>query len=275
MARRKQSIFEDLVDIAAMMPWWLGVGLAMASYLLLHVASVSPNIAPADGKGMGEFVGRQLWVSLAMILQYLVPASLLLGSAISAFKQQKRKRLHAAVARAPSRNALENMSWSEFEALVGETFRRKGFVVTERGGNGPDGGVDLELCLGKDKYLVQCKQWQTLKVGVATVRELYRVMAAEGAVGGFVVSSGDFTEDAKRFVEGRSIELVATGSLLNMFNRTATQSGGEAIARMKVDPVCPQCAGKMALRIAKKGASAGQRFWGCERYPSCRGTRPV
>ena len=30
-----------------------------------------------------------------------------------------------------------------------------------------------------------------MKVGVATVRELYGVMAAEGAVGGFVVASGN------------------------------------------------------------------------------------
>ena len=58
---------------------------------------------------------------------------------------------------------------------------------------------DLELHQGSDKYLVQCKQWKVSKVGVATVRELYGVMTAERAVGGFVVASGAFTDDAKAF----------------------------------------------------------------------------
>ncbi len=41
-----------------------------------------------------------------------------------------------------------------------------------------------------------------LKVGVDVVRELYGVMAAKGATGGFVVTSGRFTEDAKAFAQG-------------------------------------------------------------------------
>ncbi len=37
-------------------------------------------------------------------------------------------------------------------------------------------------------------------------------------------------------------------------------------------PACPQCAGLMSLRTAKTGANAGQSFWGCTLYPSCKGT---
>ena len=69
------------------------------------------------------------------------------------------------------------MSSREFEGLVAEAFRQQGYRVVERGGDGPDGGVDLELHMGSDKYLVQCKQWKSQKVGVAIVRELYGVMA--------------------------------------------------------------------------------------------------
>jgi restriction system protein len=28
-------------------------------------------------------------------------------------------------------------------------------------------------------------------------------------------------------------------------------------------------------RVAKRGASKGQAFLGCSRYPECRGTRPL
>jgi restriction system protein len=45
-------------------------------------------------------------------------------------------------------------------------------------------------------------------VGVDVVRELYGVMAATGAAGGFVVTSGRFTEDAASFARGRNVMLV-------------------------------------------------------------------
>lgn len=35
-------------------------------------------------------------------------------------------------------------------------------------------------------------------------------------------------------------------------------------------PVCPRCGVPMVLRIASKGASAGQQFYGCPNYPDCR-----
>jgi Restriction endonuclease len=49
---------------------------------------------------------------------------------------------------------------------------------------------------GAERFLVQCAQWRAFKVGVDVVRELYGVMAAKGAAGGFVVTSGKFTDDA-------------------------------------------------------------------------------
>ena len=39
----------------------------------------------------------------------------------------------------------------------------------------------------------------------------------------------------------------------------------------KVDKlICPQCGGELVLRIAKNGKYAGNRFYGCSRYPRCR-----
>ena len=84
------------------------------------------------------------------------------------------------------------MGWREFETLVGESFRQQGFVVTETGGSGADGGIDLKLRKDNEVFLVQCKQWRAYKVSVQIVRELFGVMAAQGATGGFVVTSGVF-----------------------------------------------------------------------------------
>jgi hypothetical protein len=40
-------------------------------------------------------------------------------------------------------------------------------------------------------------------------------------------------------------------------------------------PVCPRCSRHMIRRRARRGRYAGQYFWGCSGYPSCRGTRPI
>lgn len=40
-------------------------------------------------------------------------------------------------------------------------------------------------------------------------------------------------------------------------------------------PRCPNCAGTMILRTARKGANAGEKFLGCGAFPKCRGTRQV
>ncbi|NOZ55517.1 MAG: hypothetical protein GXO73_01845 [Calditrichaeota bacterium] len=36
-------------------------------------------------------------------------------------------------------------------------------------------------------------------------------------------------------------------------------------------PTCPNCGIAMVLRAARKGQAAGERFWGCPRFPKCRG----
>ena len=37
---------------------------------------------------------------------------------------------------------------------------------------------------------------------------------------------------------------------------------------------CPKCRSPMRLRIAKKGKNPGHKFWGCSRFPRCKGTKP-
>lgn len=41
---------------------------------------------------------------------------------------------------------------------------------------------------------------------------------------------------------------------------------------MDVAPKCPRCGSRMVLRTARQGPNAGNRFWGCSRYPACKGT---
>lgn len=40
-------------------------------------------------------------------------------------------------------------------------------------------------------------------------------------------------------------------------------------------PRCPKCEGTMTLRTAWKGANEGEKFWGCNSFPKCKGTRQI
>ncbi len=54
-------------------------------------------------------------------------------------------------------DSLRALSWQDFEKLVGEAYRRPGYVVEETGGGGPDGEVDLVIRNDGKTYFVQCK----------------------------------------------------------------------------------------------------------------------
>lgn len=42
------------------------------------------------------------------------------------------------------------------------------------------------------------------------------------------------------------------------------------------DPTrCPLCGSRMTRRTARWGRYKGRDFWGCTRFPQCRGTRPI
>jgi len=44
---------------------------------------------------------------------------------------------------------------------------------------------------------------------------------------------------------------------------------------IRMEPDCPKCGEPMVRRQAKKGRNAGNEFWGCSGFPSCRGYRTI
>lgn len=283
--RRKASPAENLIDLVALMPWYVGVVLAIVSYMLLSQIAAAPLVAPKPGDVTGAMVGA-VWRGLASAGQYILPLICIVGAAASIWRRSKRRSLMDSATRSDAAGGLDGMSWREFEMLVGAGFRLQGYTVAENHKPGPDEGIDLILRKSGEQYLVQCKQWRAFKVGVPVIRELYGVMAAKGAAGGFVVTSGRFTAEAEEFASGRNVRLI-DGPKLHQLLRQAKGGGvvghsEDDVAGRPVDPqpsaaklvapTCPRCAQAMVRRTAKKGANAGQDFWGCSSYPRCRGT---
>ena len=295
--RSKQNPAEGLMDLAARVPWWVGVLLAVISYLALHAYAALP-VVPPSGPNAGLMTAVTA-PGLATAGQVLLPLLFLLGAAVSAFRRRGAGQGHTSAA---NRNDdVARMPWRQFEVLVGEYFRRQGFASMD-GTGGLDGGVDVVLKNGADRYLVRCKHWRAMRVDVQAVRDLYGAMTAQHGVGAYIVTSGDFTDEARKFAEAREIRLIDGRTLLLGIRvpaaagpasvpyaeaRAATAApsdfpkDGAAPAIVEVPvrsvPLCPLCGATMVQRVVGSGRNAGKRFWGCGRFreTKCQGTRGI
>lgn len=61
MARRtKSSPAENLIELMAMLPWWGGVVLALASYLLLHSFASQPVVVVTQAEQMNAILAQPM-----------------------------------------------------------------------------------------------------------------------------------------------------------------------------------------------------------------------
>ncbi len=180
---------------------------------------------------------------------------------------------------------LRSLNWREFEDLIGRAYRLQGYEVLTTA-HGADGGIDLILTRGSERIFVQCKHWRSQQVGVKVVRELYGLVAAHGATWGVVTTSGGYSVEAEEFARTTRITLLdgrAVAQLL-VLGRDAGPAEGPPVtqvspvpepANLHLDPSCPICSAPMTMRTARRGPTAGSRFWGCTRFPGCKGVRPA
>lgn len=107
MAQRKQSVLEDLTGIAALLPWWLDIVLAVIAYFVLHHFAIMEIVVTANSKGVGSALSNSILKGAATAFQYILPAVFVIGALMSAFGRSKRNALHSQVANSGVKNALE------------------------------------------------------------------------------------------------------------------------------------------------------------------------
>lgn len=257
--RRNEGLFEVLLDF----PWWVSIIVGAVAYACLRwvfpALAAKNQILSAVAQGLSGVAGY-------LALLFLAPAALSFVRQVVRGKKLEAQR---------DLDSVRALSWLEFEGLVGEAYRRQGYFLIEQGGNQPDGGVDLILRRDGQLVYVQCKHWKSRQVGVQIVREQFGILSASNATRVIVVTSGTFTEEARSFAAGKPMELVDGPALLQLIGEV--QKSGQVVAPSAVTDVvtCPKCGSEMKQRVAKQGANAGQPFWGCVRFPACRGTRAV
>lgn len=238
----------------ATVPWPAGLMIGLVGFLVIRYGLGDSQLA----KAFAPFA----WAVLLMCW---------IGALASFIASAKRKQLLDAQTGIESLGA---MTWQQFEVLVGEAFRRRGYSVEENGLGGADGGIDLILTKDGRRKMVQCKQWRSQQVGVAIVREMWGLANHHRVDGIKIVSLGEYTDDAAAFAKGKPIELINGAALLDLIDqvKASPSDRGTVIIEPTTPPSCPRCQGSM---VERQNRATQSKFWGCSDYPKCRGTRPL
>jgi len=243
------------------MPWPVGLALAALVFLVFHTYQL---VAPQDAL-------NSALLPAIRIFAYFFMAMFVFASLVSYLTQKTRSKKFR---NTQSISDIRSLSWREFESYIAEWFREQGYFVIETP-EGPDNGVDLVLRKDGEKTYVQCKHWKANTVGVEKIRELLGSMAAGGAQAGIFVASGNYTRPAKDFARDCGITLIDGEQLAQFLAGRQAEPQRKEQTGSDSDVSCPLCSAQMVQRVAKRGKNKGNVFWGCSRYPECRGIRSV
>ena len=216
---KKQTLLKDLFGISSKLPQWVGIVLALVSFFAFSYLAGQEIETPLRTTGSALPIVPIMIKTFSTFGMFILPGVFLIGSAASAFQHIQRRDLFKKANVVNARAAVNNMSWREFEMLVGEYFRKQGFAVTETP-SGQDGGIDLVLKKDDQKILVQCKHWKISKIGVKTARELYGILVDSNADEVNIVCSGEFTKEAETFVRNKPIHLINGDELMKLIHET-------------------------------------------------------
>jgi restriction system protein len=82
-----------MLNITALLPWWIGVMLAVVAYFVMHWLA-TPEVAVAGAsRSPGATVGSSVARGLAAAGQYLLPLVFLIGSVVSFFRDPRRRQI--------------------------------------------------------------------------------------------------------------------------------------------------------------------------------------
>jgi restriction system protein len=106
--------------------------------------------------------------------------------------------------------------------------------------------------------------------GLAGLSAFVREASPELAANAMLCAVNQAAYLLKRQLETQSREFTEKGGFTESLH--ATRSRARAAQGTSADgPPCPLCGQATRRRIAGKGPRAGKAFWGCTKYPDCRG----
>lgn len=169
------------------------------------------------------------WISIAIavIIAVLARASLrgefavygaLAGApflVIGIIAASRQLRVPSAARVAETLQSVGSMSWRDFSNLIEEAFRRDGYEVTRL--SGPQ--ADFTITKSGRTALVCCRRWKAASTGIEPLRDLHTAMESREAHESIYVTTGDITENARRFAKERKIRLLQGAELAQLLPR--------------------------------------------------------
>jgi restriction system protein len=187
----------NIFDFLAQIPWWVSVTLSASFYLLLQY--VIPYF-----ENQGALV-NEVHVSLGPVFAPVVALALLAPVTFSFLKSSRKKKLHDLREEIKS---IQELSWPQLKKEVAEAYGHAGYLVLRNDSFTSDPSVDLVMRKSSNLYLLQSRYWRNRKLGLREVKNLYSLMLEKQASGIFLLTTGIFTKEARRYAVGRPINLI-------------------------------------------------------------------
>ncbi len=167
---------------------------------------------------------------------------------------------------------ISNMSGVEFEVYLQAILKKMGYRVKLTKTTG-DFGADLILMKDNEKIVVQAKRYKG-NVGIKAVQEVLGAKSYYGATKAWVITNSYYTKAATELAAKSDVTLIDQKGLvqlaetLNIYIEAHAVSKNETASTKRIN--CPICHSEMIMRKSKYGA-----FYGCSRYPQCKGKRKL
>lgn len=146
---------------------------------------------------------------------------------VAIFLEERHRKV-----KADSIEQMRALSPHDFETLVAETYRAQGHTVEHVGATG-DHGIDLVVRTRRgETWLVQCKKYRG-KVGEPIIRDFYGALRAAEADAGAVVTTGQITEQARMWAEGKPLHLYDGEEFLKIMQTASIKRSLPVEARKK------------------------------------------
>lgn len=170
----KNSLFAILLRS----PWWISIGIA------LLLALVCLALLPDPFRVVGALSG------LPFVVTGVIAAS-------------RQWRLPGAARVAETQQALAQLAWPAFEALLEQAFVRDGYTVQRS----KTAGVDFELERRGRRMLVCARRWKSARTGLEALRALQAAREAGDAPDALYIGLGPISDNAQPFAAQHRIAI--------------------------------------------------------------------
>jgi len=215
-----------LLPAGSAAPAALHAGLARAR---ASAVRLSPRswLAIGGGLAIGALVALPSAVGIALALLLAAGGG---GAAAASAAQRRHQDAQAAAAEAArAAESLEGIGWREFELLISESFRQRGYRVLDLVGSDTEHRFDLVLVRQGRITLAHCRPVGSDRVDDDAIRALAARRRVRGASSAILVSAGRFTSRSVACAKDHQVSLLGGRPLRKLIHEVRASRRGASL----------------------------------------------